>query len=38
MKFVSDLRQISSFLQVLQYSPPLRLTAIKPAVFEEEKT
>ena len=28
MKFVSDLRQVSGFLQVLRFPPPIKLTAI----------
>jgi hypothetical protein len=28
MKFVSDLRQVSGFLQVLQFPPPIKLTAM----------
>ena len=28
IKFVSDLRQVSGFLQVLQFPPPIKLTAI----------
>jgi hypothetical protein len=27
IKFVSDLRQVSGFLQVLQFPPPIKLTA-----------
>ena len=27
IKFVSDLRQIGGFLQVLRFSPPIKLTA-----------
>jgi hypothetical protein len=27
IKFVSDLRQVSGFLQVLRFSPPIKLTA-----------
>ena len=29
IKFVSDLRQLSSFLLVLRFSPPIKLTATK---------
>jgi len=28
IKFVSDLRQVCSFLQVIQFSPPIKLTAM----------
>jgi len=28
IKFVSDFRQVSGFLQVLQFPPPIKLTAI----------
>jgi hypothetical protein len=28
IKFVSDLRQVSGFLRVLQFSPPIKLTSI----------
>ena len=27
IKFVSDLRQVSDFLQILQFPPPIKLTA-----------
>ena len=27
IKFVSDLRQVGGFLQVLQFPPPIKLTA-----------
>ena len=27
IKFVSDLRQVGGFLRVLQFSPPIKLTA-----------
>jgi hypothetical protein len=27
VKFVSDLRQVSGFLQVLRFPPPIKLTA-----------
>ena len=29
IKFVSDLRQVSGFLRVLRFSPPIKLTATK---------
>ena len=28
IKFVSDLRQVGGFLQVLRFSPPIKLTAM----------
>ena len=28
IKFVSDLRQVSGFLRVLQFPPPIKLTAM----------
>ena len=28
IKFVSDLRQVSAFLRVLRYPPPIKLTAM----------
>jgi hypothetical protein len=46
IKFVSDLRQVGGFLRVLQFSPPIKLTAMydmteilsnyKSSIFEEE--
>jgi branched-subunit amino acid transport protein len=29
IKFVSDLRQVSGFLRVLRFPPPIKLTAMK---------